>query len=183
MPARGCQQIGCVARNRLSAAAAYGDVAFGRLDRMGLSQKQGTRALSNVLVRRMSPALRTYDSVARKLESTISAVTRTTALLNTQVSIEIERQQELLVSVGTVLSIVTLTITVVQTLSSLSPIVCGWPPASYMCMYLCAYLCQLLSCPFHLRGHLHWYDALRAYGSTQGPAPSEVQHELTRVAT
>mmetsp|Transcript_5417 Transcript_5417/g.19806 ORF Transcript_5417/g.19806 Transcript_5417/m.19806 type:complete len:745 (+) Transcript_5417:89-2323(+) len=117
-----CEEIGCVARNRLSAAAAYGDVAFGRLDRMGLSQKQGTRALSNVLVRRMSPALRTYDSVARKLESTISAVTRTTALLNTQVSIEIERQQELLVSVGTVLSIVTLTITVVQTLSSLSPV-------------------------------------------------------------
>ena len=105
-----CEELGAIARNRLEAALAYGEVVKGRMARLQITHGggYGTRNLAGVVLRRLEPALRTYGVTIRQLKSTTSSIRRATILLNTKVSIRVERQQSRLVKIGTVLSVLSL---------------------------------------------------------------------------
>jgi len=105
-----CEELGAIARNRLEAALAYGEVVKGRMARLQITHGggYGTRNLAGVVLRRLEPALRTYGVTIRQLTSTTSSISRATNLLNTKVSIRVERQQSRLVKIGTVLSVLSL---------------------------------------------------------------------------
>ena len=106
-----CEEIGAIARNRLEAAQAYGDVVHGRMVRMGLAESEaGTRSLERLILRRLDPALRTYRVAVRQLNSTTESIARATNLLRTKTSLQVEELERQLVKLGTALSIASLAV-------------------------------------------------------------------------
>jgi uncharacterized membrane-anchored protein len=86
---------------RFSATNAYYDIVVDRLHQLHESHMGGVQSLQEFLERRLSPGIKTCQSVRDRLEDLSRRIHRTTSLLRTRVEVSIEAQnQNLLTSMN-----------------------------------------------------------------------------------
>jgi uncharacterized membrane-anchored protein len=86
---------------RFSATNAYYDIVVDRLRQLHESHMDGVQSLQEFLERRLSPGIKTCQSVRDRLEDLSRRIHRTTSLLRTRVEVSIEAQnQNLLTSMN-----------------------------------------------------------------------------------
>lgn len=86
---------------RFSATNAYHDLVGDRLHQLHESHMDGVQSLQEFLERRLSPGIKTCQSVRDRLEDLSRRIHRTTSLLRTRVEVSIEAQnQNLLTSMN-----------------------------------------------------------------------------------
>jgi uncharacterized membrane-anchored protein len=86
---------------RFSATNAYYDIVVDRLHQLHESHMGGVQSLQEFLERRLSPGIKTCQSVRDRLEDLSRRIHRTTSLLRTRVEVSIEAQnQNLLASMN-----------------------------------------------------------------------------------
>ena len=110
------EAINAIARNRLAAAQAYGNVVYGRMERLDLKTPMTleVRSIGGVISLRLNPALQTYKVVGEQLRATSEQIQRAVDLLRTSVTLEQTKQQERLATTGTLLTFFALIATVLS---------------------------------------------------------------------
>ncbi|AHK15466.1 DUF3422 family protein [Thalassolituus oleivorans] len=83
---------------RFSAAVAYHDLVRDRLRQLKESPVDGTQSLREFLERRLTPGIKTCNSVRDRLEDLSRRIHRTTSLLRTRVDLSIQEQNQHLLS-------------------------------------------------------------------------------------
>lgn len=95
------EKLAAQSNYRFGAARAYYDIVNERLADLREARIEGFQTLSEFLGRRMSPAMRTCESVATRLERLSRRVSRATNLLRTRIDIALESQnRDLLASMN-----------------------------------------------------------------------------------
>eukprot|EP00899_Mesostigma_viride_P016669 jgi/Mesvir1/25002/Mv16958-RA.2 len=112
--ARDCEEMTSPLFQRFLACEAYGSIVHQRLDRLRMRSIDGLSSLPAFVTKRLDPALHTCNSVDRRLHQLIITVYRTTDLLRTRVDVKLQNQNRFLVIIGTVLSLSTVFITILQ---------------------------------------------------------------------
>lgn len=79
---------------RFAAAKAYSELVSVRIEELREDRIQGLQQFSEFTERRLSPAMRTCEAVANRLESVSERVSRATQLLSTRVDISRENQNQ-----------------------------------------------------------------------------------------
>ncbi len=77
---------------RFGAARAYHALVLKRIDELRESRIEGLQTISEFMDRRLTPAMRTCEAVAERLDSLANRVARTGQLLRTRVDIQLEAQ-------------------------------------------------------------------------------------------
>ncbi|QQD23829.1 DUF3422 family protein [Venatoribacter cucullus] len=83
---------------RFSAAVAYHDLVRDRLRQLKESPIEGMQSLREFLERRLTPGIKTCNSVRDRLEDLSRRISRTTSLLRTRVDLSIQEQNQHLLS-------------------------------------------------------------------------------------
>ena len=83
---------------RFSAAVAYHDLVRDRLRQLKESPIEGMQSLREFLERRLTPGIKTCNSVRDRLEDLSRRINRTTSLLRTRVDLSIQEQNQHLLS-------------------------------------------------------------------------------------
>ncbi|MEN9464829.1 MAG: hypothetical protein RL217_1010 [Pseudomonadota bacterium] len=83
---------------RFSAAVAYHDLVNNRLKQLKEAPLEGMQSLKEFLERRLTPGIKTCNSVRDRLEDMSRRITRTTSLLRTRVDLSISQQNQDLLS-------------------------------------------------------------------------------------
>ncbi|WP_430462939.1 DUF3422 family protein [Thalassolituus sp. LLYu03] len=83
---------------RFSAAVAYHDLVRDRLRQLKESPMEGMQSLREFLERRLTPGIKTCNSVRDRLEDLSRRINRTTSLLRTRVDLSIQEQNQHLLS-------------------------------------------------------------------------------------
>lgn len=83
---------------RFSATRAYFDLVNDRLHQLHESEMDGVQTLQEFLERRLTPGIKTCQSVRDRLEDLSRRIHRTTSLLRTRVELSIEAQNQTLLS-------------------------------------------------------------------------------------
>jgi len=83
---------------RFSATNAYHDLVGDRLHQLHESHMDGVQSLQEFLDRRLSPGIKTCQSVRDRLEDLSRRIHRTTSLLRTRVELSIEAQNQTLLT-------------------------------------------------------------------------------------
>src|SRR5690554_3632086 len=83
---------------RFSAAVAYHDIVVDRLNQLRETPIDGMQSLREFLERRLTPGIKTCNSVRDRLEDLSRRITRTTSLLRARVDLTIQEQNQDLLS-------------------------------------------------------------------------------------
>ena len=75
---------------RFGAGAAYHDIVHDRIANLQESRIEGLQTLGAFMERRLAPAMRTCDTVARREQAAIERIARTEEMLNTRVEVAAE---------------------------------------------------------------------------------------------
>ena len=109
-----CESIAVESRTRFQAALAYGDIVQRRVENFDCEMVVGLKNFRTFVYKRLTPALRTYRSALQNVDEATDAVTRATQLLRTQVELDVQRLNERLVLLGTIISVTSFVLTAVQ---------------------------------------------------------------------
>jgi uncharacterized membrane-anchored protein len=86
---------------RFSAARAYYDLVLSRLQGLREEEEPGMQTFNEFLLRRLTPAYRTSESIARQLDDLATRIDRASELLRTRIDLTLEAQnQDLLKSMN-----------------------------------------------------------------------------------
>ena len=113
------ETLGIGIRDRFGASEAYGNVVFRRLDRMYCKPAPGTQNFQGFVRKRLEPALRTYRSAGERLDETTDAVSRASNLLRCQIDLDVQEQNDNLLILGTILSVSSFSLAIVQFLEKI----------------------------------------------------------------
>lgn len=83
---------------RANATHAYARLVKKRIDELGEVRHPGLQSLDDFLGRRFAPAVRTISSMSRRLDDMSTRIDRATDLIRTRVDLEIENQNQKLLS-------------------------------------------------------------------------------------
>lgn len=86
------QRLSAQARNRLNAADAYYALINSRLNELSEESVAGYQTIGEFIQRRLSPAMRTCNSVQTRLENLSKRTSRAVDLLRTRLDLTLERQ-------------------------------------------------------------------------------------------
>ncbi len=93
------ETVGAETNFRFSAAKAYHSIVMSRLAELREERIEGNQRLSTFIERRLGPAIRSFQAILDRQNSTAARIARASSLLRTRVDVELERQnQELLAS-------------------------------------------------------------------------------------
>lgn len=93
------ETVGAETNFRFSAAKAYYSIVTSRLEELREERIEGNQRLSSFIERRLGPAVRSFQAILDRQNSTSERIARASSLLRTRVDVELERQnQDLLAS-------------------------------------------------------------------------------------
>ncbi len=93
------ETVGAETNFRFSAAKAYYSIVTSRLGELREERIEGYQRLSSFIERRLGPAIRSFQAILDRQNSTSERIARASSLLRTRVDVELERQnQDLLAS-------------------------------------------------------------------------------------
>lgn len=93
------ETVGAETNFRFSAAKAYYSIVTSRLGELREERIEGNQRLSSFIERRLGPAIRSFQAILDRQNSTSERIARASSLLRTKVDVELERQnQDLLAS-------------------------------------------------------------------------------------
>lgn len=93
------ETVGAETNFRFSAAKAYYSIVSSRLEELREERIEGNQRLSSFIERRLGPAIRSFQAILDRQNSTSARIARASSLLRTRVDVELERQnQDLLAS-------------------------------------------------------------------------------------
>lgn len=93
------ETVGAETNFRFSAAKAYYSIVTSRLEELREERIEGNQRLSSFIERRLGPAIRSFQAILDRQNSTSERIARASSLLRTRVDVELERQnQDLLAS-------------------------------------------------------------------------------------
>jgi uncharacterized membrane-anchored protein len=92
------ETVGVETNFRFSAAKAYYSIVESRLEELREERIEGYQRLSAFVERRLGPAIRTFQAILDRQNSTSQRIARASSLLRARVEIELERQNQDLLS-------------------------------------------------------------------------------------
>ncbi|TQV74370.1 DUF3422 family protein [Denitrobaculum tricleocarpae] len=93
------ETVGAETNFRFSAAKAYYSIVTSRLGELREERIEGYQRISSFIERRLGPAIRSFQAILDRQNSTSERIARASSLLRTRVDVELERQnQDLLAS-------------------------------------------------------------------------------------
>jgi uncharacterized membrane-anchored protein len=81
-------------RYRFAASKAYGRILWRRLESLGETSVREYRTLQRFLKHRLEPALWTFEATGRRQKALTEQMSRTTAMLNTRIGLDIQNQNQ-----------------------------------------------------------------------------------------